>query len=155
MTAATASARSQYATFRVAGHYLGIGVLEVQEVLREQRTTPVPLAPQVVAGLINLRGQIVPELDLRSVLELPPRPPDSPSFSVVIHTEHGPVSLRVDEIDDVLELDASSFEHAPQNVDAHLRSLLLGVHKLPQRLLLILDIRRTVDVERIHYANTD
>ncbi len=77
------SMRCQYATFRVADHYLGVGVLEVQEVLREQRITPVPLAPEVVAGLINLRGQIVPELDLRQILRLSPRDPGAVTFSVV------------------------------------------------------------------------
>ncbi len=143
---ATGSSRGQYATFLVGDHYLGIGVLDVLEVLRDQHLTPVPLAPAVVAGLINLRGQIVPELDMRRVLGLPLREPDSTTFSVVVRTEHGAVSLLVDEIDDVLELDASSFEHPPQNVDAHVRALLLGVHKLPHQLLLILNLRSTVDV---------
>ena len=117
---------SQYATFLVAGSLPRIEVLEVQEVLREQRLTPVPLAPAVVAGLINLRGQIVPELDMRRMLRLPPRADGSRPFSVVVRTEHGAVSLRVDEIGDVLELDASSFELPPRNVDAHLRAAARG-----------------------------
>ena len=144
MTAAVSTTHTQYATFLLDGHHLGIGVLEVQEVLRDQRLTPVPLAPHAVAGLINLRGQIVPELDMRRLLRLPPRPPQAVAFSVVVRTEHGAVSLQVDEIDDVLELDASSFEFTPPNVDAHLRSLLAGVHKLKDHLLLILDTPRTV-----------
>jgi purine-binding chemotaxis protein CheW len=148
MTAHTAeSACRQYATFRVGDHYLGIGVLEVQEVLREQRVTPVPLAPAVVAGLINLRGQIVPELDLRHLLQLPPGAPDAATFSVVVRTEHGAVSLRVDEIDDVLELDASSFEPIPRNVDPHVRQLLRGIHRLQHRLLLVLDVAHTVQTD--------
>ena len=72
-----------YATFLVAGHYLGIDVLEMQEVLRGQRLTPVPLAPDVVEGLINLRGQIVPAIDLRRVLKLAPADPGQDRFSVV------------------------------------------------------------------------
>jgi purine-binding chemotaxis protein CheW len=137
---------TQYATFLVGDHYLGIPVPDVQEVLCEQSITRVPLAPAVVAGLINLRGQIVPELDMRQLLELPPRACGSATFSVVVRSEHGAVSLLVDEIDDVMELDASSFEPAPQNVDARVRGLLLGVHQLPRRLLLIVDIHRAVDV---------
>ena len=142
----TDSGRSQYATFMVGTHYLGVGVSDVQEVLREQPVTPVPLSPRVITGLINLRGQIVPQIDMRCLLRLPPRDPDSPTFSVVVRTEHNAVSLLVDEIDDVLELDASSSEPPPQNVDAPVRALLLGVHQAQQRLLLILDVRRTVDV---------
>jgi len=135
---------SQYATFVVGDHYLGIDVLDVQEVLREQRITPVPLAPPEVAGLINLRGQIVPELDMRNLLCLSPREPEDSRFSVVVRTEHGAVSLCVDQIDDVLELDGSTFDAPPRNVDPHVRNLLLGVQKLQHRLLLILDIGRTV-----------
>jgi len=147
MNASPAAAASrQYATFRVGDHYLGIGVLEVQEVLKEQRLTPVPLAHPVIAGLINLRGQIVPELDVRRLLHLPPRAAEATTFSVVVRTEHGAVSLLVDEIDDVLELDASSFEHPPKNLDAMVRPLLLEVHRLEGRLLLVLDVRRTVEL---------
>ena len=146
MTAAMKEGSNRYATFVVGGHSLGIRVLEVQEVLRRQRLTPVPLAPEVVAGLINLRGQIVPALDMRRVLHLPPPEDGIDSFSVVVGLEHGAVSLQVDEIGDVLELDDSSFEFPPENTDAHLRALLTGVHKLKDRLLLILDTRRTAEV---------
>jgi purine-binding chemotaxis protein CheW len=138
--------RRQYATFRVGDHYLGVAVLEVQEVLREQRITPVPLAPVEVAGLINLRGRIVPQLEMRRLLRLPAREPEAPHFSVVVRIEDGVVSLLVDQIEDVLELDASSFEQAPRNMDAQVRELLLGVHRLQQRLLLVLDVRRTAGV---------
>ncbi len=136
----------QYATFRVGGHYLAIPVLEVQEVLRGQRLTPVPLAPDAVTGLINLRGQIVPALEMRRLLSLPPRESEVDPLSIVVRTEHGAVSLQVDEIGDVLELDGSTFELPPHNVDAHVRSRLTGVHKLKDRLLLVLDIHRTVDL---------
>lgn len=145
MTAASKEGSNRYATFVVGGHSLGIRVLEVQEVLRQQRLTPVPLAPEVVAGLINLRGQIVPALDMRRLLHLPAGEEGTGSFSVVVGLENGAVSLQVDEIGDVLELDDSSFEFPPQNTDAHLRTLLSGVHKLKDRLLLVLDIRRTAE----------
>ena len=138
--------RSQYATFEVGGHYLGIRVLEVQEVLRQQQLTRVPLAPDVITGLINLRGQIVPALEMRRVLRLPDRPDGLDTLSVVVRTEGGAVSLQVDEIGDVLELDGASFEPPPRNLEAHMKSLLLGVHKLKDRLLLVLDTHRTVDV---------
>jgi chemotaxis signal transduction protein len=143
MTSGVELGSGQYATFRVGDHYLGVGVLEVQEVLREQRITPVPLASAEVAGLINLRGQIVPELEMRRLLRLPDRNPDDSRFSVVVRTAHGVVSLLVDQIEDVLELDASSFELPPRNMDPQVRDLLLGVHRLQRRLLLILDIPRT------------
>ena len=135
-----------YATFLVAGHYLGVDVLEVQEVLNAQRLTPVPLAPDVVEGLINLRGQIVPALDLRRVLKLAPSEPGEDRVSVVARGPNGLVSLQVDEIGDVMDSDAAGFEPPPDNVDPAIRSLLRGVYKLKDRLLLVLDTARATEI---------
>ena len=140
------SGMHQYATFLVEGHYLGIEVQHVQEVLREQRLTKVPLAPRVVAGLINLRGQIVPALEMRELLHLPSRSADAETLSVVLRTDDGAVSLQVDEIGDVLEIDGATFEPPPLHLDAHLGRLIEGVHKLRDRLLLVLNTPRAVDV---------
>jgi len=151
MSAGRPSVSHQYATFVVAGQFLGVDVLEVQEVLRGQSMTRVPLAPPVVEGLINLRGQIVPALDMRCLLGLPPRAAEpggseSPAaVSVVVRSIDGAVSLQVDEIEDVIELDAGSFEAPPPNIEGALRTLFAGVHKLEGRLLLVLDTARTVE----------
>jgi purine-binding chemotaxis protein CheW len=94
-TATTAATLAgQFATFRVAGHWFGIAVLDVQEMMLEQHLTPVPLAPGAVAGLINLRGQIVPALEMRQVLGLPAR--TAPPMNVVLRTGRGTLSLLVD-----------------------------------------------------------
>ena len=135
-----------YATFLVAEHYLGIDVLEVQEVLRAQRLTPVPLAPREVEGLINLRGQIVPAIDLRSVLRLAPGVPGQPRFSVVARSQDGPVSLQVDEIGDVVDLDPDGFEPPPGNLDPSIRHLLRGVYQFKNRLLLVLDTAQATEI---------
>jgi purine-binding chemotaxis protein CheW len=145
MTATTSPARGLYATFIVGGLQVAVPVLEVQEVLRAQRLTRVPLAHDVVEGLINLRGQIVPALDLRRLLGLAAREPDREPLTVVVRARQGAVSLQVDDIGDVLELDGGTFEPPPRNVEASVRGLLEGVHKLKDRLLLVLDIRRTVE----------
>ena len=138
--------RAQYATFEVGGHHLGIRVLEVQEVLRQQLLTPVPLAPPVIAGLINLRGQIIPALEMRTVLHLSEPGEGEGTLSVVLRTETGPVSLQVDEIGDVLEIEAASVEAPPRNLETHLRTYLSGVCPMKERLLLMLDTGRIVDV---------
>jgi purine-binding chemotaxis protein CheW len=67
-------------------------------------------------------------------------------MNMVVRTEDGPVSLLVDEIGDVLEVTADSFEPPPENVDAAARDLILGVYKLKERLLLVLDTTKTVDL---------
>jgi purine-binding chemotaxis protein CheW len=137
----------QYSTFDVAGFYFGIDVLQVQEVLRYQELTPVPLAPLVIEGLINLRGQIVTALDMRRRLELPPRASGETAMNVVVRTEEGAVSLLVDEIGDVVEVDSASFERPPENLDAAIRDLVQGIHKLKGKLLLVLDIGQTLTLQ--------
>jgi purine-binding chemotaxis protein CheW len=132
----------QFCTFRLADHEFGVDVLRVQEVIRYQQMTRVPLAPPVVEGLINLRGQIVTALDLRRRLDLPERPAGQLPMNVVIRTDHGPVSFLVDDIGDVVEVDETSFERVPDTLRGVPRQLIEGVYKLEGRLLLILDTAR-------------
>lgn len=141
-----AASSRQYSTFLVADLFFGVEVLRVQEVLRAQPMTAVPQAPDVVEGLINLRGQIVTALDMRRRLRLPPRAEDQVPMNVVVRTGDGAVSLLVDEIGDVLEVDPSSYEQPPANLDATARELIRGVYKMKDRLLLVLDTERAVDL---------
>jgi purine-binding chemotaxis protein CheW len=136
----------QYCTFYVDGHFFGLDVLHVQEIIRYQEMTRVPLASPVVRGLINLRGQIVTALDLRRRLELTERPADQQPINVVVQTDDGAVSLLVDEIGDVLEVSEKLFERPPETLKGTARELIRGAYKLPDRLLLILDTERTVNL---------
>jgi len=143
---ADAEAGGQYATFFVDGLLFGVEVLRVQEVLRYQEMTSVPRAPDVIEGLINLRGQIVTAIDMRRRLGLTRREGERPPMNVVVRSDDGAVSLLVDEIGDVLEVEESAFEAAPENVDSRIRELTTGMYKLKDRLLLILDTRKAIDV---------
>lgn len=134
---------TQYCTFWVDTLYLGIDVHAVQEVMRTLEMTPVPLASSSVVGLINLRGQIVTAIDLRRRLGLPPRPADQEPMNVVMRTDDGAVSLVVDEIGDVIEVDNASFERVPDTLHGEHRHLIRGVYKLNNQLLLILDGAKT------------
>src|SRR5713101_5367581 len=98
-------ASGRLSTFFVADLFFGIDVLRVQEVLRYQAMTRVPKAPEVIEGLMNLRGQIVTAIDMRRLLHLPERPGNAQPMNVVIRTDDGAVSLLVDEIGDVLGLE--------------------------------------------------
>lgn len=145
---------TQYATFVVDELFFGIDVLRVQEVLRYQKMTRVPLSPAVAEGLINLRGQIVTALDMRSRLGIPVRGPGRLPMNLVVRTEEGPVSLLVDEIGDVLQLDQSTFEQAPENLTPAARELIRGVYKLKDRLLLVLDPDKTLEVDEFFESRT-
>ena len=136
----------QFATFVLHNLFFGMDVLKVQEVIRYQEMTRVPVAPPMVEGLINLRGQIITAIDLRRRLELPERPVDQLPLNLVVRTEDGAISLLVDEIGDVVEIESQSFERVPETVTGIARELILGVYKLETRLLLILDTERSANL---------
>lgn len=134
----------QYCTFRVADLLLGVEVQQVQEVIRAQAMTRVPLAGRSVGGLINLRGQIVTAIDLRERLGLEPREDAQAPMNVVVRDEDDVVSLLVDEIGDVMEIDADLFESPPPTVSQEARRMIEGAFKLPEELLLVLSTRQVL-----------
>jgi len=140
---------AQYCTFHLGPLLFGVGLQGVQEVIRTLGMTQVPLAPGVVSGLINLRGQIVTAVDLRRRLDLPPRPVGALPMNVVIRSADGAVSLLVDEIGDVVEVDEASFEAPPETLPAALRAMIPGVHKLKDRLLLVLDTEKACEMVEV------
>jgi purine-binding chemotaxis protein CheW len=133
---------SQFCTFYLDKLLFGVELKGVQEVIRSLDMTKVPLAPAVVRGLINLRGQIVTAVDLRRRLELEPSPAGKLAMNVVVRSEDGAVSLLVDEIGDVVEVEEDSFEPPPETLRGSVRTMILGVHKLNGRLLHVLDIEK-------------
>jgi purine-binding chemotaxis protein CheW len=136
----------RFCSFYVDGHLFGAEVSCVQEILRHQELTRVPLAPPAVSGLINLRGQIVPAIDLRTCLGAPPRAADALPTNVVVRTAEGAVSLLVDAIGDVLDVEEEAFEPPPDHVRGASRKLISGVYKLGHGLLLVLSVATAVNV---------
>jgi purine-binding chemotaxis protein CheW len=134
----------QFCTFSVDKYTFAVEVHKVQEVLRFQQMTRAPLAPVVVRGLINLRGQIVTAIDLRRRLGLPDAPSGTLPMNVILRTEHGAVSLLVDKIGDVREVSRDLFEPAPDTLRDLARDVIRGVYKLPDRLLIALDAERVI-----------
>jgi purine-binding chemotaxis protein CheW len=124
----------------------GVQVEQVREVILYQEMTRVPLLPPVIRGLINLRGQIITAIDLRRRLSMPDLPENRLPMNVVVRTEDGATSLLVDQIGDVIEVGDETFEPPPETLQGTTRELVRGVHKLPEHLLLVLDIERAVDV---------
>ncbi len=138
------AASGQLATFRLDGDLYGVEVEHVQEVLKSQGLTRVPLAPPAVAGLINLRGPVVTAIELRERLGRPPRPAGHDAVVIVVRLHGEAVSLLVDSIADVVDIDAADFEAPPDTLDGQARELIRGAYKLDGRLLLALDVHRAV-----------
>lgn len=135
---------TQLCTFTVDDLFFGVEVTQVQEVLRFQPMTRVPLSEERIRGLINLRGQIVTAIDLRSCLGFPPLAGEELPMNVVIRGVEGSVSLLVDSIGDVIEVAESTFESPPSTMLPVQRALLEAVCKLPGRLLLVLAPERVL-----------
>lgn len=134
----------QLCTFAVDDLLFGVEVTRVQEVILYQTMTQVPLAASAILGLINLRGQIVTALDLRICLGLPRRESEELPMNVVIRNVEGSVSLLVDSIGDVIEVDTRSFEAPPATMNRAQRNVIDAVCKLPGKLLLVLDPDRAI-----------
>lgn len=139
--------RKQYCSFHLGDLFMGVEVRHVQEVLRYQKMTRVPLAAAVVEGLINLRGQIVTAIDLRRRLGLPERAGDQLPMNVVVRDDDGIVSLLVDEIGDVLEVEEDEIQAPPSTLHGTSRDLIHGIFKLEARLLLLLDIEQMLGID--------
>jgi purine-binding chemotaxis protein CheW len=137
-------ATSQLATFWLDGDLYGVEVEHVQEVLRSQSITRVPLAPPAVAGLINLRGQVVTAIELRERLGRPSRPEGTEAVVIVVRLHGEAVSLLVDSIADVVDVHLRDFEAPPDTLDGSARELIRGAYKLDGHLLLALDVNRAV-----------
>jgi purine-binding chemotaxis protein CheW len=137
----------QFCTFRLDGFLFGIEVLDVQEVLRYQEMTRVPRAPETIAGLLNLRGEIVTAVDLRRRLALGLRPTEELPMNVIVRTEGGAVSFLVDSIGDVVDVDEERFETPPETLSGPARGLIRGAYKLENELLLMLDTERASCLE--------
>ena len=140
----------QFCIFFLEHYVFGVDVQQVQEVFRSHEQTRVPLAPQVVSGLINLRGQIVTVIDLRRRLELPPRADAQRPMHVVVRHDDSAVDLLVDEIGDVVDVADDLFEPPPETLEGIARELIVAAYKLEGQLLLILDTAKAVDLERLN-----
>lgn len=136
----------QFCTFYLEDDLLGVDVLKVQEVIRNQEMTVIPLAHPTVRGLMNLRGNIVSAIDMRHHLGYKPLDADAePPVNVITRTPTGLVSLIVDRIGDVLDLDDENFEPVPGTVHSSGRKYINRVYKLKTHLLQVLDPEKVVD----------
>jgi purine-binding chemotaxis protein CheW len=135
----------QFCTFYLDKLMFGVDLEKVQEVIRYLEITEIPLAPRVVSGLMNLRGQIVTGIDLRRRLDLADRPVEMQPMNVVIRSADGAVSLLVDEIGDVVEVTEKSFERPPETLQGKVREVILGVHKLEKSLMHVLNTEKACE----------
>lgn len=132
-------ATEQLTTFYVDGDLFGIEVMKVQEVAGRPNLFEVPLAPRFVKGLVNLRGQIATALELREIYAKPQKQ-DQQQMSVICKIDGNLVSLLVDSIGDVVEVNSSDFESVPDTIPLQVRRFIKGIYKMNGTLLSVLDL---------------
>jgi purine-binding chemotaxis protein CheW len=125
-----------WATFSLAQETFAVSAEDVQEVMIEQPLTPVPLAPGHIIGLLNLRGQIMPAIDLRKRLKFEPKLDGKESSYIVLRTRDSVFSIVVDSIGDVLELKRELWEQPPETLTVAHRAFVFGICPIGSRVLL-------------------
>lgn len=135
----------EYVTVAVGGQWFGIAITRVQDVFLPSRITPVPRAPREVVGLLNLRGKVMTAICLRRRMEMDAAPEGAERMAVGVEQHGDPYGLLVDEVGEVLRLTAESLEPAPPHLDRRWSGASLGIHRLEERLLVILDVDALLD----------
>jgi purine-binding chemotaxis protein CheW len=146
MSTAVLEQEEQLVAFRLGGETYGIPISLVHEIIRSSEITQVPRTAEYVRGVINLRGKVVPVLDLRLRLGLPPIEETRTTRIVVVEVENGIIGMIVDAVSEVLRLPISQIEPPSELVASIETDLIRGVGKRDQDLVILLDIYKTLKV---------
>jgi chemotaxis signal transduction protein/truncated hemoglobin YjbI len=139
--------KEQLVTMVIEGQLFGVPILQVQDIVEPRLITPVPLAPSAIAGVMNLRGRIVTVINLRRCLGVTEKPEAPRWMGITVEYRGDLYTLLVDSIGDVRDLPRRDFEKPPATLDEKLRRLSTGIYRLPEDLLVVLDIERVLDTE--------
>lgn len=139
----------QLVTFGIGEEEFGIDILKVQEIIRIMDITKVPNAPPYVEGVINLRGKVIPVIDLRSRFGLDYHAHDSQTRIIVVDLHAMITGFVVDEVSEVLRIQSNTVEPPPPVVSGIESEYIKGVGKLDNRLLILLDLDKLIPIEEL------
>lgn len=130
----------RFLTFLLKGETYGVPIHKVREINQMMEITPVPKTPPSVEGVVNLRGKILPVVNLREKLSFERAPYDRETCIVILETQMGPVGIIVDAVREVADLNESQMEVPPQMGQSHDMKFLSALGKLEDRVIIILDV---------------
>ena len=148
-TGAISSDELQLVSFNIGSEEFGVDILKVQEINRMVEITKVPQAPHYVEGVINLRGKVIPIIDLRKRFNLELKEHDKNTRIVVVDIGGNIMGMIVDAVSEVLRLPADTIEPPPELVTGINSEYIKGVAKLENRLLIFLDLSKVIDVNEM------
>jgi purine-binding chemotaxis protein CheW len=137
---------TEYVTAMIGGQLFGLPIARVQDVFMPDRMTQVPLSSPDIAGILNLRGRIVTDIDMRCRLGVPQQKSEQPPMAIGIECRGESYGLLIDDIREVMNLPDSMREDNPINLDVRLAQLSSGIIRLDSQLLVVLDIDRVLHV---------
>src|SRR6476646_23166 len=139
-------ATAEYVTAMIGGQLFGLPISRVQDVFMPERLTRVPLSPNEIAGVLNLRGRIVTVIDMRARLGLPRNEDGKPPMAVGVDLRGESYGLLIDQIGEVLRLSEEGREENPVNRDTRMAQLDRGVNRLDGQLMVVLDVDRVLEI---------
>jgi purine-binding chemotaxis protein CheW len=131
-------------TFRLDKEEYGVDIASIQEIIRASDITPVPGAPGHVRGVINLRGKIIPVVDLRKRFALPAAAGGDSQRIIVVELTPKRIGMLVDSVSQVIRIPAGVVEVMPEEATSVDENFIKGVGKLDRRLVIILDLNRSL-----------
>lgn len=145
-TIAIAAEANQFLTFNLAGEEFGIDILRVQEIKGITKIKPLPNLPAHIKGLLNLRGKVIPIVDMRTKFSLPSRDYDRFSVIIVVVIDDHPVGLAVDAVSEVLNVASEQIEPAPCIAGAD-TAFMDGIAKSDERMITLLNLDQLIATE--------
>jgi purine-binding chemotaxis protein CheW len=132
----------QLVSFKIGAEEFGIDILKVNEIIRMMSITKVPNAPSFVDGVVNLRGRVIPVINLRAKLILPRKEYDRNSRIIVVELNTKTIGFIVDEVNEVLRIPVNITEKPPEMVSGINAAYITAIGKLEDRLLILLDLEK-------------
>ncbi len=153
-TRSAAAVGGEFLTFRLGGEEYGIDILKVQEIRSYETPTRIANTPDFIKGVVNLRGVIVPIVDLRLKLGCETAEYNSFTVVIVLNVKGRVVGAVVDSVSDVLALDAKTIKPAPEMSSAIDTSFITGIGSVADRMLILMDIEGLMASEEMGLINT-
>lgn len=145
-------ATHQFVGFRLGGEDYAIAITSIQEIIVMKPITRIPQVPGYIEGLINLRGSVIPVVNLRTLFGLPHRELDDETRTIIVNVNDRTLGYIVDEVTQVMRIAADQIQEAPLSIAAVSKQHIAGLAQIEERLLVILEIERLLKPDEFEIA---
>lgn len=144
---------AQFVTFRIDGQAYAFRIDQIREIVILNQVTRIPQVPDYVEGVANLRGSIIPIINLRTLFGLPSKPLDSDTRTIVVHVGERLVGCQVDSVTQVVRIDHDAIRPAPDTVTGHGASYIAGFARVQEQLVVLIDINELLDPNKLEQVS--